>query len=58
MNRFAFIGLHVTGLCFGVALVSGILIGVTFLEWPYFTLVFCLPGLAVLPDSIEGIRMK
>jgi hypothetical protein len=58
VNRFAFVGLHVTGLCFGVALVSGILVGITFFQWPPFTLVFCLPGLAVIPDSLSGIRMK
>lgn len=58
VDRFAFVGLHVTGLCFGVALVSGILVGITWFHWPAFTLVFCLPGLAVIPDSLSGIRMK
>ncbi len=58
VNRFAFVGLHITGLCFGVVLVMGILIGITFLSWPTYTVVLCLPGLAVIPDSIAGIRVK
>lgn len=58
VNRFAFVGLHMTGLCFGVVLVMGILIGITFFSWPPYTVVLCLPGLAVIPDSIAGIRIK
>lgn len=58
VNRFAFVGLHVTGLCFGVVLISGILIGVTFLDWPIYILVLCIPGIVVIPDSIAGLRMK
>jgi hypothetical protein len=56
--RFAFVGLHLTGLLFGVALVLGILIGITFFTWPLYTLFFCAPGLAVIPDSIDGLRAK
>lgn len=56
VNKFAFIGLHVTGLCFGVILVSGIIVGITFMDWPFYLLVFCLPGLVVIPDSIAGLR--
>jgi len=56
VNRFAFIGLHVTGLCFGVILITGIVIGITFLGWPLYLLVFCLPGLVVIPDSLAGLR--
>ena len=58
VNRFAFVGLHVTGFCFGVILITGILVGISFFDWPFYMLVFCIPGLVVLPDSIEGIRMK
>lgn len=58
MNRFAFVGLHVTGLCFGLALVVGILVGVVFYEWPSYTLLFSIPGIVVLPDSLAGIRWK
>lgn len=58
VQRFAFVGLHLTGLIFGVVLVSGILLGVLFRDWPAYTLFFCAPGLAVIPDSISGLRMK
>lgn len=58
VNRFAFIGLHVTGLCFGVTLVTGLLLGVFFFEWPVYVLVFTLPGLVVIPDSLGGLRAK
>lgn len=58
MNRFAFFGLHATGLCFSLALIGGILVGVTFFAWPYYTLVLCIPGMVVLPDSWTGLRMK
>jgi curved DNA-binding protein CbpA len=56
VNRFAFLGLHITGLCFGVALVTGILLGITFMDWPPIALLFCAPGLAIIPDSWSGIR--
>lgn len=56
VNRFAFVGLHITGLCFGVVLIGGILIGVSFLNWPAFTLILCIPGIVVIPDSIAGLR--
>lgn len=58
MNRFAFIGLHITGLCFGVTLVTGILLGITFFAWPSFTLVFCALGLAIIPDSLSGVTVE
>lgn len=56
--RFAFLGLHVTGLLFGLCMVSGILLGVVLNGWPIYALFFLIPGLAVIPDSIEGLRMK
>lgn len=56
VHRFAFYGLHLTGLLFGIALVLGILIGITFLGWPLYMLFFAVPGLAVIPDSWEGLR--
>ncbi|MCB0771466.1 MAG: J domain-containing protein [Flavobacteriales bacterium] len=56
VNRVAFLGLHITGLCFGVSLVSGILLGIVFLDWPPIALLFCAPGLAIIPDSWSGIR--
>lgn len=56
VHRFAFYGLHLTGLAFGVSLVMGILIGFTFFDWPGYVLFFTAPGLAVIPDSWEGLR--
>lgn len=56
VNRFAFIGLHLTGLCFGVTLITGILVGITFMEWPLYLVVFGLPGAVVIPDSLAGLR--
>jgi|APTNR8051073442_1049403.scaffolds.fasta_scaffold02209_16 hypothetical protein len=58
VNRFAFIGLHVTGLCFGVSLIAGPVSGVFLLDWPPYILVFSLLGLVVIPDSISGLRTK
>ena len=57
-DRTLFRGLHATGLAFGVLLVSGICIGCVFFEWPLYTLLFLLPGLAVIPDSLAGLRAK
>lgn len=57
-ERLAFKGLHLTGLLFGSLLVLGICIGCGFLDWPAYTLFFTLPGLAILPDSIAGLRMR
>lgn len=56
MDRFVFRGLHLTGLLFGSALIAGVLIGMTFFAWPAYMLVLCIPGMAVLPDSIAGLR--
>jgi hypothetical protein len=58
VNRFAFIGLHLTGLLFGSLLVLWILAGITYLDWPGYFLVFSLPGVAIIPDSIAGLRVK
>ena len=55
-DRAAFAGLHLTALLFGLALVGGILIGITFQGWPFSTLIFTVLGLAVLPDSLQGLR--
>jgi hypothetical protein len=56
LDRFAFVGLHLTGLLFGLTLVLGILAGVTFHDWPLAMLLFSTFGLAVLPDSLHGLR--
>lgn len=56
MDRAAFKGLHLTGLAFGVLMVLGICFGCTFLGWPMYVLFFTLPGLAVIPDSVAGLR--
>jgi len=56
VERFAFRGLHLTGLVFGCSLITGILIGLLFFSWPAYMLALCIPGLAVLPDSISGLK--
>ncbi len=57
-DRAVFVGLHLTGLLFGLSLVSGILVGVTLHEWSPMTLVFSTFGIAVIPDSIAGLRRR
>lgn len=56
LQRFAYVGLHVTGLLFGVTVVGAILIGIAFLGWPGPVLILGLPGMAAIPASIEGLR--
>lgn len=58
MDRAAFKGLHLTGLLFGSMMVLGICFGCTFLGWPKYVLFFLLPGLAVIPDSIAGLKAR
>ena len=57
-RHWAFVGLHVTGLVFGLSLLLSITFGTVFLGWPLYTMVFTLPGLVVLPDSVAGLRAK
>lgn len=56
LQRWAFIGLHVTGLLFGIATVGTVLVGITFLEWPGYMLFFTAPGALAIPESVEGLR--
>lgn len=56
LQRFAYVGLHVTGLLFGLSVVLSILIGIAFAGWSTALLVFSLPGVAAIPASIEGLR--
>ena len=55
-ERTAFIGLHATGLCFGLALVFSVCTRIVFGEQSPAHLVLTLPGLVVIPDSIAGLR--
>ncbi|MBX2978809.1 MAG: J domain-containing protein [Flavobacteriales bacterium] len=56
LQRWAFIGLHVTGLLFGIATVGTVLIGITFMHWPYYMLFFTAPGALAIPESLQGLR--
>lgn len=56
-RSWAFIGLHLTGLVFGLVLVLGILTGITFSDWPWGAVFFTVPGLLVIPDAWEGLAM-
>jgi hypothetical protein len=58
VGRFAYYGLHAAGLAFGIALVTGILVGVLGLGWPVFAVLFTAPGLVVIPDAYRGLRRK
>lgn len=58
LDRAAFKGLHLTGLLFGSLMVLGICFGCTFLGWPKYVLFLLLPGLAVIPDSIAGLKAR
>lgn len=57
-ERALFHGLHATGLAFAVLLLGSIGIGCAFFGWPLHLLFLTLPGLVVLPDSIEGLRAR
>jgi len=57
-QRAAYKGLHLTGLLFGCLMILGIAAGCLWRSWPPYMLIFALPGLAVLPDSIEGLRHR
>lgn len=54
----AFRGLHLTGLLFGVSLTSTILVGLIFFNWPEFLLAFTAIGVGIIPESLEGLRQK
>jgi hypothetical protein len=58
IDRYAFFGLHLTGLLFGMGLVSGILTGIVVDGWPVHTLLFGSLGIAVIPDSVRGLRLR
>lgn len=55
-ERSMFIGLHVTGLCFGLALVFSVCLSIAFGQQSPAHLVLTLPGLVVIPDSLSGLR--
>lgn len=52
----AFRGLHLTGLLFGISLISTILIGLVFFDWPGFLLAFTAIGIGIIPESLDGLR--
>lgn len=56
MELWAFRGLHFTGLLFGVSLISTILVGLVFYDWPAFLLAFTAIGVGIIPESLEGLR--
>ncbi len=57
LRSWPFVGLHLTGLAFGVLLVLGILAGITFRGWPWAWILFIAPGLIVIPDAWAGLMM-
>jgi curved DNA-binding protein CbpA len=57
VGSWPFVGLHLTGLLFGLALVSTILAGIIFRHWSWAWIVFITPGLIVIPDAWAGLVM-
>ena len=57
VRSWPFVGLHLTGLLFGLLLVSTILGGITFRHWSWAWIVFIIPGLIVIPDAWAGLMM-
>ena len=57
VRSWPFVGLHLTGLAFGVLLVFGILAGITFRDWSWAWILFIVPGLIVIPDAWAGLMM-
>lgn len=57
VRSWPFLGLHVTGLLFGITLIGGILLGVTWAGWPWSVTFFTIPGIVVIPDALHGIRL-
>lgn len=57
VRSWPFVGLHLTGLAFGVLLVVGILAGITFHGWAWAWILFIAPGLIVIPDAWAGLMM-
>ncbi len=56
IELWAFRGLHLTGLLFGISLISTILIGLVFFDWPGFLLAFTAIGIGIIPESLDGLR--
>ncbi len=57
VRSWPFVGLHLTGLLFGILLVFTILAGITFRNWSWAWIVFIAPGLIVIPDAWAGLMM-
>lgn len=58
VELWAFRGLHLTGLVFGITLTATILVGLVFHNWPVFTLAFTAIGVGIIPDSLEGLKRR
>lgn len=56
-ERFLFNALHATGLCFAMGLLLGVLIAFIGGKGLHVQLLLALPGVAILPDSINGLRL-
>jgi len=57
-KHWAFVGLHLTGLLFGISMLASVTVGTVYLGWPSYVMFLSIPGLLVIPDSWEGLRMK
>lgn len=57
-DLFAYRGLHVTGILFGISLTSVVLVGSIFFDLPWFTIGLAGIGIGILPDSFAGLRRR
>ena len=53
-----FYGIHIVGLIFGMIVVVKTIIGFTMEDWGVHMLLFGIPGLAIIPDSLIGLIGK
>lgn len=57
VRSWAFLGLHMTGLVFAIALITGLILGITYFHRPWGFAFFVIPGIIIIPDAVRGIRM-
>ncbi len=57
VRSWPFLGLHITGLLFGITLIGGIALGIAWAHWPWGVTFFMIPGIVVIPDALHGIRL-
>ncbi len=54
--RFAYVGLHLTGLLFGFTLIISLIMAIHIGYVPFWAMIFSLPGVLAIPASYAGLR--